>query len=107
MSIFILSIASATPSAPIKGVYIVDTTQEFPTCADGSIGYSIQAAKWYSRIAGSWFAMSSPTPDPIQQSYAPGSFTIPTEKCAILTRRLQLTGSQRVALQGTATLRIS
>lgn len=40
-------------------------------------------------------------------SYAPGSFTIPTGKYVVMSKRLQLTGSQRVTLQGTARLRIS
>jgi hypothetical protein len=39
-------------------------------------------------------------------SYAPGSFTVATGNYALMARRLQLTGSQRATLQGTARLRI-
>lgn len=39
--------------------------------------------------------------------YAPGSFTVATENFMLHSRHLQLTGTQRVTLQGTATLRIS
>lgn len=40
-------------------------------------------------------------------SYSPGSFTVETETAKILSRHLKLTTNPRVALQGTATLRIS
>jgi hypothetical protein len=45
--------------------------------------------------------------DPIIGSYSPGSFTIPTGKYADLVKRLILTGSQRLTVQGTGRLRIS
>lgn len=45
-------------------------------------------------------------PDPNQQSYSPGSFTLLTEQYAILSRHLKLTTTQRATLQGTGTLRI-
>lgn len=45
--------------------------------------------------------------DPVLGSYTPGSFTIPTGKYAVMSHHLILTGSQRVTLQGTATLRIT
>lgn len=40
-------------------------------------------------------------------SFAPGSFTVATGKYAIMSRRLQLTGSQRATLAGTSRLRIT
>jgi hypothetical protein len=40
-------------------------------------------------------------------AYAPGSFTVQTETGKIMTKRLQLTGTQRATLQGTARLRIT
>jgi hypothetical protein len=46
-------------------------------------------------------------PDPNQQSYSPGSFTLSTEKYVILSRHLKLTTTQRATLQGTGTLRIA
>lgn len=45
--------------------------------------------------------------DPSILPYAPGSFTLPTGFYKIMSRRLQLTGSQSATLQGTATLRIT
>ena len=44
--------------------------------------------------------------DPVQQSFAPGSFLVPTGKFVIMSRRLALTGAQRLTLQGNATLSI-
>lgn len=44
--------------------------------------------------------------DPYQGSFAPGSFTIATGKYAYIVKRLQLTGTQQVAVQGTGRLRI-
>jgi len=38
--------------------------------------------------------------------YAPGSFTVATGSFALMVKNLTLTGSQQVALQGTARLRI-
>lgn len=38
--------------------------------------------------------------------YAPGSFTVATGSFALMVRQLQLTGSQRATLVGTARLRI-
>lgn len=43
--------------------------------------------------------------DPAQGSYAPGSFTILTGKYAIIAKRLTLTTSQRLTVEGTGTLR--
>lgn len=40
-------------------------------------------------------------------SYAPGSFTIPTGQYAVMSKQLQLTGSQSAVLAGTATLRVT
>lgn len=48
-----------------------------------------------------------PVTDPIQQAYAPGAFTVLTGKYVILSKRLQLTGSQRVTIAGTARVRIT
>ena len=39
--------------------------------------------------------------------YSTGSFSVLTEKFVILSRHLKLTTTQRVSLQGTATLRIT
>jgi hypothetical protein len=47
------------------------------------------------------------TVDPLTQSYSPGSFTVATERYAIMSRHLKLTTTQRVILAGTATLRIT
>lgn len=44
--------------------------------------------------------------DPVMGSYAPGSFTVPTGDFAQVLKRLELTTTQRVTLQGTARLRI-
>lgn len=44
--------------------------------------------------------------DPLIASYAPGTFVVPTNKFAILSRRLILTGAQRATVQGTGALRI-
>jgi hypothetical protein len=43
----------------------------------------------------------------ISISYSPGSFVLATERGAVLTNHLKLTGSQRATLQGTARLRIA
>jgi hypothetical protein len=45
--------------------------------------------------------------DPAVNSYAPGSFTVATEKYAVMSKRLQLTGAQQLAVQGTGRLRIT
>jgi hypothetical protein len=45
--------------------------------------------------------------DPVQGAYAPGSFTLVTEKYAVMSRHLKLTTTQRATLQGTSTLRIT
>lgn len=45
--------------------------------------------------------------DPLQGFYAPGSFDVPTGKYALMSRHLILTGTQRVTLHGTGTLRIT
>jgi len=45
--------------------------------------------------------------DPFQGSYAPGSFTIATGKYVVMSKRLELTGTQRVTGQGTARLRVT
>jgi len=47
------------------------------------------------------------TPGAFVNSNSPGSFTIPTNSYAVMSRRLQLTGAQRATLQGTGRLRIS
>ena len=44
---------------------------------------------------------------PASQPYAPGSFTIATEQYAVISKRLQLTGTQRATLAGTSRLRIT
>lgn len=44
--------------------------------------------------------------DPLIASYAPGTFVVPTGKFAQISRRLILTGAQRVTVQGTGALRI-
>lgn len=46
----------------------------------------------------------NPKPDPDQQSYAPGSFTVVTGKYVIMANNLTLTGSQQIVLNGTARL---
>lgn len=46
-------------------------------------------------------------PDPPQGSYAPGSFTVPTGKYALMAEQLALTGAQRVTIEGTGRLVIS
>jgi hypothetical protein len=46
-------------------------------------------------------------PDPTIIAYAYGSFTVPDGKGKIQVKRLTLTGSQRVTLQGTGQLRIT
>jgi hypothetical protein len=48
-----------------------------------------------------------PAQDPLTQSYSPGSFQVRTERYAVMSRHLKLTGTQRVTLSGTATLRIT
>ena len=45
--------------------------------------------------------------DPNPQSYTPGSFTVATGKYVILSKRLQLTGTQRLTVAGTARMRIT
>lgn len=45
--------------------------------------------------------------DPPQGTYAPGSFTILTGKYALMSKRLTLTGTQRLTAQGTARLHIT
>lgn len=42
----------------------------------------------------------------VNNPYAPGSFTVATENFVAHVKRLQLTGSQRATLQGTARVRI-
>jgi hypothetical protein len=44
---------------------------------------------------------------PVLHAYAPGGFSIPDGHFAIMAKRLQLTTTQRVTLQGTARLRIT
>jgi hypothetical protein len=39
--------------------------------------------------------------------YAPGSFTIADGRFEIMSKRLQLTGTQRLTMQGTGRLRIN
>ena len=41
------------------------------------------------------------------QLYAPGAFTVPTGNFRVWSKRLQLTGSERATLQGTARMRIT
>ena len=45
--------------------------------------------------------------DPFVGAYSPGSFTIATEKYAVLSRRLKLTTTQRLTVAGTGALRIT
>lgn len=49
---------------------------------------------------------SSSDADPIQQSYAPSSFTLTTGKYALLYKTLTLTSTNSATAQGTATIRI-
>lgn len=44
--------------------------------------------------------------DPVQQSYAPGTFAVPTGKYTIGFRRLTLTGAQRASYAGTAAMKL-
>lgn len=44
---------------------------------------------------------------PADPSYSPGSFTLATETSRTLSRRVKLTGAQRITAQGTSCLRIS
>jgi len=59
--------------------------------ADGSFPYVLGA---------------SGTGPPQTPSGSTGSFSVPTGEYAVISRRLTLTGSQRVTLTGTATLRL-
>lgn len=45
--------------------------------------------------------------DPTLGSFAPGTFSIPTGKYAVMSKSLILTGSQRATIQGTGVLRIT
>lgn len=56
----------------------------------------------FLRADGSFTAPTASVADPNSQSYTPGGFTVATGKYIITAKRIQLTGSQRATLQGTA-----
>lgn len=61
----------------------------------------------FLRADGSFAAPTASVADPNPQSYTPGSFTVATGKYVILCKRLQLTGAQRAAAEGTSRIRIT
>jgi len=60
----------------------------------------------FLRADGSFASPTASVVDPNPQAYAPGSFTVADGRYVILCKRLTLTGSQRVTLQGNSRLRI-
>lgn len=61
----------------------------------------------YLRDDGLWAAPVASVADPNSQSYTPGTFSVSTGRYVLLSRRLQLTGTQRATLAGTSRMRIT
>jgi hypothetical protein len=86
---------------------------EGPPGAPGAPGAQgpMGPAVWLEAEPGEDSAMGAPgllaIPDPMIQRYAPGSFGVPTGRFVVLSRHLRLLGADRVALAGTAVLRIT
>jgi hypothetical protein len=74
----------------------------------GDLCFCVDTGTIYKATAQNvWTNISSAAVDPQINANAPGSFTIPTEKYVVMSRRLTLTGTQRVTLAGTARLRVA
>jgi hypothetical protein len=66
------------------------------------LGAGVQDGTKFLRDDGTWSAPTASVTDPNPQSYTPGTFSVATGKYVITARRIQLTGSQRITLAGTA-----
>ena len=91
----------ASSGVPLAGAFagLGAPTVCAPVIVDSATGdiYTLKTGDVVVRIAA----------DPGSQPYAPGSFTIDTGRYLVMTKRLQLTGTQRATLAGTARLRIT
>lgn len=68
---------------------------------------AVADGEFLKRSGATVVGATSAAADPTQGSYAPGSFTIATGKYAIMSRRLTMTGTQRLTGQGTGCLRVT